>query len=148
MRVYILLKWVNLKMYTYRNKGVILIEYFIVTLIFFTFLVICSVFLKRSYFTRNDINNDISSYEINKVLDKIAYMVVIDDNVKVTSNSIVLDDVVLKLENNVLKVYSNKYKQADKLFSFDRSNIFKTENKVSIEFVIKGKKYNREMSLK
>lgn len=148
MRVYILLKWVNLKMYTYRNKGVILIEYFIVTLIFFTFLVICSVFFKRSYFTRNDINNDISSYEINKVLDKIAYMVVIDDNVKVTSNSIVLDDVVLKLENNVLKVYSNKYKQADKLFSFDRSNIFKTENKVSIEFVIKGKKYNREMSLK
>ena len=128
-----------MKTYTYRNKGVILIEYFIVTLIFFTFLVICSVFLKRSYFTRN---------EINKVLDKIAYMVIIDNNVKVTSNSIVLDDVVLKLENKVLKVYSNKYRQADKLFSFDRSNIFKTENKVSIEFEIKGKKYNRVMSLK
>ena len=80
-----------MKTYTYRNKGVILIEYFIVTLIFFTFLVICSVFLKRSYFTRNDINKDISSYEINKVLDKIAYMVVIDNNVEVTSNSIVLD---------------------------------------------------------
>lgn len=137
-----------MKTYTYRNKGVILIEYFIVTLIFFTFLVICSVFLKRSYFTRKDINKDISSYEINKVLDKIAYIVVLDNNVKVTSNSIVLDDVVLKLENKVLKVYSNKYRQADKLFSFDRSNIFKTENKVSIEFEIKGKKYNRVMSLK
>lgn len=133
----------------HKNRGSFLIEYFIVTFLFFLFLGVCSIFIKNISNVKKSINSDISTYEVNKILDRVVYKMAMSEKIQKISNKLVTDEFELHFtKENILKVASKNNIAKDFLFSYTEYDINIDEFKVCLYFKIKDKEFKRVLSLK
>lgn len=139
-----------MKMYIYhKNKGYFLIEYLVVSFMFLIFVPIIYIFLKNVHNTKKIINEDINEYEVNKILDRIAYKLKLDDEIKIENNMVKTKNFSLIFsKENELKVMSNKNIKKSYLFKYESYNIDKLGDRLEIRFKIKGQNFKRVLSLK
>ncbi|MDU7496581.1 hypothetical protein [Sneathia sanguinegens] len=137
-----------MKIIIFHNKGIILLEYLIVVSLFYIFLGITILFNKQNIKIRNEINKDIASYEINKILDKISDKLIFSNKLKYSKNKIETDEFIITFDKHRASVYSNKNIQADILFNYDEYQIEKKEDRFIFKFKIKDKLIYKVMSLK
>lgn len=138
-----------MKIYIFpKNKGILLIEYIIVNLLFFTFIIITTLYIKSSVNLKNKINGDISNYEINKILDRIVYKLQMEDKIIKYSNKLTTNSFELHFKDKKLFVASNKNIRPDFLFSYDLYDVNIMKNKIELNFKIKNSEYKRVLSLK
>ncbi|WP_277284153.1 hypothetical protein [Sneathia sanguinegens] len=97
---------------------------------------------------KRQINRDIASYEINKILDKISDKLIFSNKLKYSKNKIETDDFILIFDKHRASVYSNQNIQADILFNYDEYQIEKKEDRFIFKFKIKDKLIYKVMSLK
>lgn len=137
-----------MKIIIFHNKGIILLEYLIVVSLFYIFFGITILFNKQNIKIRNEINKDIASYEINKILDKISDKLIFSNKLKYSKNKIETDEFIITFDKHRASVYSNKNIQADILFNYDEYQIEKKEDRFIFKFKIKDKLIYKVMSLK
>lgn len=133
----------------HKNSGSFLIEYFIVTFLFLLFVGICNIFIKNVIDVKKSINMDISTYEVNKILDRVVHKMAISDKIQKFNNKLVTDEFELHFtKDNILKVASKNNIAKDFLFSYTEYDLNIEEFKISLYFKIKDKEFKRVLSLK
>ncbi|WP_156286034.1 hypothetical protein [Oceanivirga salmonicida] len=136
-----------MKILTYQNKGVFLLEHLVSIFIIIIFINLLRVSILNVNTVKKNIENDIKRMKIIKILNVISNKIILSDKKIIKSDSILLDDLKIKYKNKEIYSYSGNFERPTKLFTADNFIIKKENELVIIMLEVDKKKIIRLVSL-